>query len=65
MKFIKLKMVMDRTSLSKSHVYALSRAGLFPKPVKLSKHSSAWVLSEVEEWLQERMDERNNVEGKK
>lgn len=54
-KFIKLKDVLAITGLSRSFVYALAQKGEFPKPVKLSERSSAWVKSEVDEWIDARI----------
>ncbi|MBZ4073447.1 AlpA family phage regulatory protein, partial [Escherichia fergusonii] len=36
--------------------YRLIKDGLFPKPVKLGR-SSRWLKSEVENWLQERINQ--------
>ena len=33
--------------------------GRFPKPIKLGKRGSAWLVSEVDAWLQSRIDERD------
>ncbi|AYD42596.1 MULTISPECIES: helix-turn-helix transcriptional regulator [Yersinia] len=37
-------------------IYKLIKDGAFPKPIKLGR-SSRWQKSEVEAWLQERIDE--------
>jgi prophage regulatory protein len=37
--------------LSLGSLYRLSRAGKFPKLVKLSERASAWRASDVEDWL--------------
>ena len=58
-RLIKLPEVKSRTGNSKSHIYDLSKKGLFPKPVKLSAHSSAWVESEVDQWIDDRIAERD------
>ena len=52
---IKLKEVLAITGLSRSYVYALAQQDLFPKPVKLTERSSAWVAAEVEEWIESRI----------
>ena len=61
MKFIKLKPVMVRTGLSRSSIYSQAQQGKFPKPVKLSERSSAWVEEEVMEWIAERIEKRNET----
>jgi len=52
---IKLKTVIETTGVSRSHIYALAQKGQFPKPVKLTERSSAWVVAEVEEWIESRI----------
>lgn len=37
-------------------IYKLIKDGVFPKPIKLGR-SSRWLKSEVEKWLQERIDQ--------
>ncbi|NRP56737.1 MULTISPECIES: AlpA family transcriptional regulator [unclassified Marinobacterium] len=59
MSFLKLHGVTEMTGLSRSHVYGLSKKGLFPKPVKLSERSSAWVESEVQDWIEARIAARD------
>lgn len=50
---------MDRTGLSRSSVYSLAQQGKFPKPLKQSERSSAWVEDEVLEWIAERIKARD------
>lgn len=54
-RLIRLRTVCERTSLSKSTVYALAQRGRFPAPIKVGARSSAWVESEVEDWVQNRI----------
>jgi prophage regulatory protein len=54
-KFSKIPKVMEQTGLSRSHLYALAQKGEFPRPVKLTERSSAWVESEVQEWIDSRI----------
>ncbi len=56
---IKLFEVVKRTGLSKSSIYEKSQEGKFPKPVKLSERSSGWVESEVDAWIESRIDQRD------
>jgi prophage regulatory protein len=58
-KLLKMPEVRAKTGLSRSHLYALAQNGEFPKPVKLSERSSAWVESEVDGWIEERIAERD------
>lgn len=56
---IRLNEVQGRTGLSRSEIYRRIREGDFPKPVKLGKKASAWVLAEVEGWIAARIAARD------
>lgn len=58
-RFIRLKEVMSMSGKSRSGVYDAIKKGQFPKPVKLNCRSSAWLLSEVEQWAQECINARD------
>lgn len=45
-------------SYSRPHLYRLIRAREFPTPVKLGRNRIAFVESEVDGWLQGKMDDR-------
>jgi len=57
-RFLSLREVLDRTSLSKTHTYRLINAGRFPRPVPLGPHRVAFVESEVVAWMEERVAAR-------
>lgn len=59
MRLIKLKQVMDLTSLSRSAIYKFMQEERFPKQVRLSPTSVAWVEGEVEDWIEEKIFERD------
>lgn len=50
-----------RTGLSRSAVYAALKRNLFPKPVQLGPMSIAWVESEVEEWIANKIKESRKL----
>lgn len=61
---IKLKEVKLITGLSASSVYRGASSGTFPTPIKLGERSSGWLKSEVDQWLQDRIEaSRNNGEA--
>lgn len=60
MKLIKLKAVMDCTGLARSTLYKFIAEGRFPKPVKLGARMVAWVKSEVQTWIEEKVFVRDN-----
>ena len=61
--FLTIKEVRQRVTLSKTHIYRLIRAGLFPVPVPLGPHRTAFVESEVHDWMQGRVRARERGEG--
>ncbi len=62
-KLIRIRSVLEMTSISKSYVYQLVKEGGFPKPVQLVKggKSVAWIESEVQEWVESRIADRDEV----
>lgn len=59
-RFIRLKEVLAICGKSRSSVYAAIKTGTFPRPVKLSGRTTAWVRSEIQKWAQERVDARGD-----
>lgn len=48
------------TGMGKTKIYELISKNNFPKPIRLgSDRAVGWLESEIEEWLQERANERN------
>ncbi|HDY8039953.1 TPA: AlpA family transcriptional regulator [Vibrio vulnificus] len=58
MRFLKLKEVMEKTALSRSAIYRKMNDGEFPESVSLGERAIAWVESEVDEWMEERLQTR-------
>ena len=52
------KEVRKRTTYSFAHIDRLEKQGLFPKRVRLG-FRVAWVESEIEQWIQDRINERD------
>ena len=59
MKLIRLKDVINCTGLARSTIYKYIDDGIFPKPVSLIGRSVAWVENEIQEWILERIEERD------
>lgn len=55
MSVIKLKEVLEITKCSKSFWYGAIKNGQAPRPIKLGDRAVAWVLSDVESWLEQRI----------
>lgn len=43
--------VMKRTSLGRTTIWRLERAGKFPKKRKISENRVGWLASEINEWI--------------
>ena len=48
-------------SYSRPHLYRLVNADKFPRPIKLGANCIAFVESEVDDWLQEKIDARDRT----
>ncbi|WP_083825560.1 helix-turn-helix transcriptional regulator [Citromicrobium sp. JLT1363] len=55
MRLIRLQEVLSKTGLSRSRLYADSS---FPQRVRLGRRGVAWVESEVEDWIAQRIADR-------
>ena len=58
-KALKVKEVASEISISVPQVYKLVGLGRFPKPIKLGERGSGWLTSEIDAWLQSRVDARD------
>jgi prophage regulatory protein len=54
-RLIRLPEVMRQTGLARSSIYDGIRAGTFPKPVQLCGRNVAWVESEAQNWIADRI----------
>jgi prophage regulatory protein len=54
-RLIRLPEVIRQTGLARSSIYDGIRAGTFPKPVPLCGRNVAWVESEIQQWIAERI----------
>lgn len=55
-KMVDMAFITEFTGCSDKWFYKLIQEGLFPKPIKLGR-SSRWLKSEVEEWVQKRINQ--------
>lgn len=53
--FLRLPAVIERTGLSRTQIYRLEMAGKFPRRVKLSSSSAAFIESEIQSWAAARV----------
>lgn len=57
-RFLRLPEVMDLTGLSRSTLYDSIKRGSFPAAVPLGGKSVAWLSTEVDAWMTERVAAR-------
>jgi prophage regulatory protein len=57
LRYIRLREVCTRVGLKQSTVYRLIALGKFPKQLKLSEHASAWIESEIDDFMMARIAE--------
>jgi len=60
---IRLEQVKTRTGLSRSTLYAYINDGRFPRPVTISDRCVAWVETEIDAWIAERIASRRAGRG--
>ena len=58
---IRLPEVCKSTALARSTIYKLVSEGTFPEPIKLTPRSSGWLVSEVNEWISNRVLESRST----
>jgi prophage regulatory protein len=56
--YLNLKQVKEITQLSTATIYRLMTQGKFPKQFKLAERTSRWVGSEIEEFINQKIEER-------
>ncbi|MGJ0578047.1 helix-turn-helix transcriptional regulator [Xenorhabdus bovienii] len=57
---IKIHEVSRRTGLGKSTIYKYASEGMFPRPIKIGLRASAFIESEVDAWIHNRITESRN-----
>jgi prophage regulatory protein len=60
MRILSKRQVKELVLYSPQHIARLEAAGQFPKRVRLGANRVGWVESEVLDWLQERIDRRED-----
>lgn len=61
MRMISKRQLKELVLYSPQHVARLEKAGIFPMRVQLGPNRVGWVESEILDWLQKRLDERENA----
>ena len=55
LRLIRRKEVQTKTGLGAASIYAMMQQGTFPKAVNISERRVAWIESEVDAWIAERV----------
>jgi len=53
--FLRLKEVSRRTTYSRTRIYELIQDGKFPAPIHLGLRAIAWLESDIDAWMDERI----------
>lgn len=56
-KLLRLKKVQEATGKSRAGIYMDIAAGTFPKQIPIGDRQVAWIESEVQEWIDQRVQE--------
>lgn len=59
--FYRANILAEKFGVAAATIWLWSKNGLFPKPVKLSPKCTVWVKSEIDEWLNARLANRNKT----
>lgn len=59
MRVLKLKEVLRKTSLGKTTLYMLIKVSEFPKPIHLGLRAVGWLESEIDAWIQGKIESRD------
>jgi len=57
MRFLRANEVIAKVGLSRPTIWRMERDGEFPRRRKLTGYSVAWLESEIEEWMESRVEE--------
>lgn len=56
-----IKGVVDKTSLSRTTIYARIKEGTFPRGIPVSTKRHAWLESEIDAWINQQVSRRNQM----
>ena len=56
---LRLKQVREKTGLKRSQVYLYMKTSDFPRSIKIGPTSVAWLESEINEWIEKKLSDRN------
>lgn len=62
-RLIRRKEVQTKTGLGASSIYAMMKSGEFPLCLNLSERRVAWIESDINQWIANRIAEHKAVQG--
>jgi prophage regulatory protein len=60
-RLLRFKDVFDRVHMSRTQIWRLEQAGLFPSPVRLSHKVVLWSEAEINTWIDRRLESRKGT----
>lgn len=61
LKFIRLKDVIEMTSLSRSSIYAMSKKGTFPASIRITDGRVVWLESDIVKWMKQHITDSHKT----
>ena len=58
-RFLRLPAVQEKTGLKRDTIYRKVKSGEFPKPIRIAARASAWLESEVDQFISDRIAVRS------
>lgn len=56
-KILRLRETLSTVGFSRSTLYSEIAKGRFPKPIRLSRRTSGWRLSDIQNWIRQKAEE--------
>ena len=64
-RFIRIKTVQERTSLSRATIYRQMQKGIFPKQVSIGDMRRGWRESDINKWMEDPVRRRTSMTEEK
>jgi prophage regulatory protein len=61
-RFLRLSEVRRRVPYGRASIYRLIAAGQFPRPYSLGARAVAWLESDIDAWIESRIDKQQQAE---
>ena len=63
-RILRLPEVVKRTGLPRASIYQQMALGIFPRQVAISVRSRGWIESEIQTWIDQRIQARTGTDGR-